>query len=176
MVWFYFKYDEWTDHPAVKYQNLDLMASDTIRHSVTAVDWCLINGKKSIIVEDSWGPNFGFSGQRVIDEDFFNARNWYSGYLMNFRFEAQPVSQKPQYTFNIDLEFGMTSDEVKALQDCLRWERLFPSNAQSTGYFGAVTKKAVQDFQIKYGVTTAGSAGYGRVGPKTRAKLNEIFS
>lgn len=175
MVWFYFQYDEWTDHPVVKNPALDLYAPATNRHSITAVDYCLVNGKKSIIIEDSWGPSFGFGGQRVIDEDFFKARNWYSGYLVNFQFEAQPAPQKPQHTFNVDLEFGTQSDEVKALQDCLRWEGLFPANAQSTGYFGSVTKQSVQKFQLKYGIANTASLGYGRVGPKTRQKLNEIF-
>jgi len=176
MVWFYFQYDEWTDHPVVKNPALDLYAPATNRHSITAVDYCLVNGKKSIIIEDSWGPSFGFGGQRVIDEDFFKARNWYAGYFVNFQFEAQPAPQKPVYQFDKDLVFGMTDPDVKGLQDCLRWEGLFPANAQSTGYFGSITKKSVQDFQLKYGIATAASLGFGRVGPKTRTKLNSIFS
>ena len=62
-----------------------------------------------------------------------------------------------------------------ALQDCLKYEGVFPSNADSTGLFGAITKKAVQDFQLKYAITTVGSTGYGRVGPKTRAQLNLLY-
>ncbi len=90
-------------------------------------------------------------------------------------FEAQPATEKPKYMFNTDLEFGQTNDEVKALQDCLKWEGLFPTNAESTGYFGAVTKKSVQGFQVKYFITTPEGSGYGRVGPKTREKLNSIY-
>lgn len=177
MVWFYFTYDEWTDRPIIKDSNLQLTGLSTARHSVTAVDFALVNSKKCLIIEDSWGPNFGFGGQRVIDEDFYKARNWYAGYLVNFQFETQNATpEKPRHTFNVDLEFGQTNDEVKALQDCLKWESLFPSNAQSTGYFGAVTKKAVQDFQLKYAITTPEGPGYGRVGPKTRGKLNEIYA
>ena len=180
MVWFYFDYNEWTDHPTILNPNLDLYLGSTNRHSVTAVDFCLVNGKKSIIIEDSWGPNFGLNGQRVIDEDFFKVRNWYAGYLVNFQFDDQTQPQPtpppaPHYVFNKDLEFGMTDPDVKGLQDCLRFAGFFPTNASSTGYFGSVTKTAVQGFQIKHGITTAAGAGYGRVGPKTRAKLNEIF-
>lgn len=46
-----------------------------------------------------------------------------------------------------------------------------------TGYFGPLTLKAVQRFQTKYGIVSSGSpstTGYGRVGPRTRAKLNEL--
>ena len=175
MVWFYFKGDEWTERPTVKYPTLVLEASDTLRHSVTAVDYCLVNGVKCLIIEDSWGPGAGIGGQRVIDENFFKARNWYASYLVNFIFDAQQV-QKPYYIFSVDLEYGMTGADVKALQDCLKYEGLFPVNADSTGTFDSITKKGVQDFQIKYAITTVGGAGYGRVGPKTRGKLNFLFS
>ena len=47
-----------------------------------------------------------------------------------------------------------------------------------TGYFGPLTLKAVQRFQCKYGIVCGGdykSTGFGRVGPKTRKKLQEVF-
>ena len=45
-----------------------------------------------------------------------------------------------------------------------------------TGYYGNLTKLAVGRFQIKYGiVTSTGDAGYGNVGPKTRAKINSLL-
>ena len=180
MVWFYFLIDEWTEHPVVKYQNLDLSAGSTARHSVTAVDFALVNGKKCLIIEDSWGTSFGMAGQRVIDEDFFKARNWYAGYLVNFRFEdqTQPLPTppvKPKYTFNLDLQFEITHDDVKSLQDILRFEGMFPVNTQSTRYFGSITFKGVQQFQVKYWINSAGSPGYGRVGPITRSKLNQLY-
>ena len=103
MVWFYFLADEWTAHPVVLHSGLQLGAADTLRHSVTAVDFTLVNGKKCLIIEDSWGTSFGLAGQRVIDEDFFIKRNWYSGYLINFKFDGNVV--KPVHTFSIDLEF-----------------------------------------------------------------------
>lgn len=173
MVWFYFQYNEWTDHPTIINPILDMTAPSTIRHSVAAVDFTLVNGKKSLIIEDSWGPQFGFGGQRVIDEDFYKKRNFYSGYLVNFSFGAP---QKPVYTFNVDMQYGQTNNDIIVLQDCLKYEGLFPSNAASTGFYGSITRKAVEDFQTKYNITTPTSAGYGRVGPLTRAKLNEIFN
>jgi peptidoglycan hydrolase-like protein with peptidoglycan-binding domain len=45
-----------------------------------------------------------------------------------------------------------------------------------TGYFGQLTKKAVQKFQLNYKVVgSKNDPGFGFVGPKTRAKLQEIF-
>lgn len=174
MVWFYFTIDEWKQRPNILVPNLNLAGISTLRHSVCAVDYCLVNGVKSLIIEDSWGPDAGFNGQRVIDENFFKVRNWYAGYLMNFKFDTNIV--KPIHTFFNDLYFGMTDIEVKSLQDCLKFEGTFPSNADSTGFFGAITKKAVQDFQIKYNIASPTNAGFGRVGPLTRAKLNELYS
>jgi peptidoglycan hydrolase-like protein with peptidoglycan-binding domain len=50
------------------------------------------------------------------------------------------------------------------------------SSGNETTYFGSLTTKAIQRFQLKYGVvSSSSSAGYGNVGPLTRAKLNEVF-
>lgn len=183
MVWFYFEYAEWTEHPKVINTALDLYAPATCRHSVTAVDFALVNGKKCIIIEDSWGPNAGVGGQRVIDEDFFKARNWYAGYLTNFRFDVQTEpSLKPAYTFTRTLQFSPTytvDADVKALQEILRYEGLFPSNSQSTGYYGSITCKAVLAWQKKHGIASNNELDQlqGKtVGPKTRAVLNQIYS
>ena len=48
------------------------------------------------------------------------------------------------------------------------------SPGNETNYFGPATLRAVQKFQEKYGIATVGVAGYGTVGPRTRAKLNEL--
>ena len=175
MVWFYFQHDEWTERPVVKNPNLNLLAPETARHSVTAVDFCLVGGVKCLIIEDSWGPGAGLGGQRIIDEAFYNARNWYASYLINFQFDVVPPT-KPQHTFNVDMMLGQINDEVKTLQDCLKYEGLFPSNVDSTGQYGPVTQTAVQKFQLKYAITTVGGPGYGRCGPMTRSKLNQLYA
>lgn len=180
MVWFYFQYDEWTSRPQVKNKNLDLYAGSTSRHSVAAVDFTITDdGKKALVIDDSWGPSAGNgAGQRIIDEDFFRARNWFAAHFMNFAYENGEMTGKPRHQFLRDMEFSATvsyDPEVVALQDCLKWEGLFPANVESTGYFGSVTRKAVEGFQQKYDIARKGDAGFGRVGPKTRSKLNQIY-
>lgn len=198
MVWFYFKSAEWDKDPSVKYPDLDLYAASTARHSVAAVDYTLYKGKKAIVIDDSWGPNAGNgSGQRVIDEDFFKTRNWFAAYPINFKFQEgspaptpsptpTPTPTKPTYNFTKQLKFipwdtsknqpadmvahNAQKPDVTALQDCLKYLGLFPSNIQSTGYFGAITKDAVLAFQKRYNIDMVGE-----VGPITRAKLNELF-
>jgi hypothetical protein len=182
MVWFYFKNDEWTSHPIVKYPNLDMYAQSTVRHSVTAVDFTLKNGKKCLVIDDSWGSSYGVAGQRTIDEDFFKARNFFAAYPVNFVFfneEPLPVPvPAPSYTFSKVLEFGMTNPDVKALQDILKYEGLFPSNTASSGYYGAITAKGVLAWQKKHKVDSddvLNQLAGRRVGEKTIIKLNSIY-
>ncbi len=80
---------------------------------------------------------------------------------------------------------GMTGDDIKFLQQLLNKSTDTQvasigvgSSGKETTYFGPLTEKAVQKFQIKHGVVTSGTVqttGFGSVGPKTRAKLQEVF-
>jgi len=176
MVWFFFEGNEWNKPLPTINNDVDIYAPTTNRHSVTAIDFTLYKGKKALIIEDSWGPQYGMNGQRIITEDFFKKRNFFAAYTMNFDFDDWAEVQKPKHTFNVDLEFGQTNDEIKVLQDVLKYEGLFPLNTDSTGYYGAITKKSVEEFQLRYSVADATTPGFGRVGPKTRRKLNELYS
>ena len=159
MVWFYFTYKEWGNIPEILNPNLDRFAQSTLRHSVAAVDFTLINGKKALIIDDSWGLSQAMNGQRVITEDFFNARNFFAAHFQNFAFEE--VVSKPHY-----------NGTIVSLQDCLKAEGLFPTNVSSTGVYGSITIKAVNAFQVKYGLDPIGT---GTVGPKTKAKLYALY-
>lgn len=53
------------------------------------------------------------------------------------------------------------------------------SSGHETTLFGVLTEQAVKKFQKKYSIVSSGTpitTGYGAVGPKTRAKLNLLFS
>jgi len=72
---------------------------------------------------------------------------------------------------------GAQSNDVSALQEFLKSQgaSIYPEG-KVTGYFGALTKAAVGRFQLKYGLVSSSSdAGYGIVGPKTRAKINSLL-
>lgn len=169
MVWYYFKHDEWTDVPEVKYPTLDLNGATTTRHSVTAVDFTLYKGKKCLIIEDSWGPNYGKGGQRIITEDFHNARNWFVAHPMNFKFEIPVIPPISTFQFTLNMKFGDRNTEVKELQLLLQRRGLFPANLSATGYFGAVTKESVKKFQYAHALVADGV-----VGALTRQALNSL--
>lgn len=77
--------------------------------------------------------------------------------------KPSPVAQIVSPVFNKDLQLGSKGDDIKRLQKLL--------GVEETGYFGKLTRKAVIEFQKKYGLPAIG-----RMGPKTRAKLQEVFS
>ncbi len=80
------------------------------------------------------------------------------------------------------LRKGMTSPEVKLLQKVLNSDvatQITKSGAGSPGneteLFGSLTLAALKKFQVKYSIVSPGQEGYGNLGPKTRAKVNEIL-
>lgn len=181
MTWFFFTHDEWSQSvpKIIETDMTDPGDARASRHSVSSIDFGIatditeINGEQVIKIEDS--AHFGSKDVRYITREFFNKRCWFIRYPMNFKFDApKEGSTKPIYTFTKTMKFSSTystDPEVVALQNCLKWSGFFPSNSDSTGYFGSVTKKAVIAFQTKYGLTPDGV-----VGPITRSKLNELFS
>lgn len=194
MVWFYFTAAEWSKLiPVVEVGLIDERDHRALRHSVTAVDYTLYKGKKALIIEDS--AHFGGLSRRIITEDFFKKRHYFGRYPMNFRFQGAVSTNKPTYNFSPTkiLSFiplnsaGQISDPVKnaaqkndviALQNILKFEGLFPSNVESTGYFGSMTAKWVLAFQKKHNVDSDASLDplQGRtVGPKTISVLNQLY-
>jgi len=149
MVWFYFNTSgEWSNVPTVQDGGLNMSGERTGRHSVTAVDFTLYNGKKALIIDDSWGLGHAINGQRVITEDFYNVRNFFAAHTMNFQYVETPIVRV--LTFMRELSFGMQNTEVVAMQNVLKSEGLFPSNIASTGYYGSITAVAVLAYQKKY--------------------------
>ncbi|MEK7536064.1 MAG: peptidoglycan-binding domain-containing protein [Patescibacteria group bacterium] len=87
---------------------------------------------------------------------------------------AQSIKVLRTITFSVALQKGSQNAQVKALQQFLAQDgSLYPEKIVS-GYFGGLTESAVKRFQKKYGVAKEGDAGYGLIGPKTRAKLNSL--
>ena len=97
--------------------------------------------------------------------------------------EELAVKISPKIIFIRPLYFSMNNKDVAVLQELLKnppagGPEIYPEGLV-TGYFGHLTKKAVERFQKKHNILTKkdeASVGYGYVGPKTRAKLGEVSS
>ena len=93
---------------------------------------------------------------------------------------GQTVSTPSGITITITktLKVGSENSEARQLQELLAKDPSIYPQGKITGYFGALTRKAVQNFQKKYGIVSSGNentTGYGLVGPKTLAKIKEVF-
>jgi peptidoglycan hydrolase-like protein with peptidoglycan-binding domain len=78
---------------------------------------------------------------------------------------ATSTPAAPLYLFTRNLDIGSTGADVTALQQILADKGFF--NQTPTGYFGAITSRAVAAFQRANNIEAVGA-----VGPKTRAFLN----
>jgi peptidoglycan hydrolase-like protein with peptidoglycan-binding domain len=78
--------------------------------------------------------------------------------------------------FKRDLKSGMSGNDVRILQEFLKTMPAIYPEGTVTGYFGALTRKAVIEFQKKFKLTTSSKdKEYGIFGKTTRAKFNEVF-
>lgn len=193
MVWFFFNNKEWSKEiPTVLDPSLDRFAANTLRHSVAAVDFGLIKGKKYLKIEDS--APFGGLSERWISEDFFKARNFFTRYSSTFKFEAGIVPPPPaSFKFTQPLVFIPWDDaknqpadmvrheaqkaDVIKLQDFLKAKGKFPANQSSTGYYGSLTCKGVYQLQVEWAVAPLDEINSisplgGRVGTDTIKAFN----
>jgi peptidoglycan hydrolase-like protein with peptidoglycan-binding domain len=96
---------------------------------------------------------------------------------------APSVAACANVTFGVGLTLGSQNSDVKCLQVLLNQSsdtQIASSGVGSPGnettYFGSLTASAVGKFQVKNGlVSSSANAGYGYVGPQTRAKLNALL-
>ena len=74
------------------------------------------------------------------------------------------------------LNQGTSGEQVTNLQNFLKSQGpdVYPEGLV-TGYFGPLTREAVEKFQEKYDIAGPGDPGYGFVGPKTRTKINSLL-
>lgn len=129
---------EWTDIPEVK-------GEPVWYHAICAVDYVLYQGKKYIVIEDSWGENVGrFGDRRLISEDFINKRC--TGAMVILPYVKE---EKTNYKFTKVLRLGSKGKEVEELQKALKILGFFP-NMQTTEVFGKITETAVKKFQEAY--------------------------
>lgn len=95
-----------------------------------------------------------------------------------FAFPLFSFAQKDTL-FSRSLFRGVEGEDVRKLQEFFAKDTTVYPEGLITGYYGLLTEKAVQRWQAKEGIVSSGTAdttGFGRIGPKTRAKLNELLA
>ncbi|MBI5457779.1 cupredoxin domain-containing protein [Candidatus Kaiserbacteria bacterium] len=77
------------------------------------------------------------------------------------------------------LRRGISGDDVLRLQKFLARDPSVYPEAVASGYYGALTERAVQRWQVKYNIVSSGTpttTGYGVVGPRTAAAIALLCS
>ena len=127
--------------------------------------------KDYLIGQNSWGEDWGSDGLFYVPKDYLPFEAW--NVLSDLPTELLPnPDNKPKFFFQNNLYIGLRNEEVRILQDCLKYLGCFPKEQESTGFFGSITQEAVKIFQQRYSISPV--SGY--VGPLTKAKLNELFA
>ena len=81
-------------------------------------------------------------------------------------------------TVTSQLDLGDRGSEVTEVQTYLAKDATIYPEGLVTGYFGQLTKAAVERFQTRQGIVSEGTpatTGYGRVGPQTMARINSLL-
>ncbi len=87
---------------------------------------------------------------------------------------STPTAVRAAPIFTAALAPAARGEQVKILQQYLAKDRTIYPEAIVSGYYGPLTSQAIKRFQLKYQITEPVTAG--AVGPKTLAKLNEVYA
>ena len=162
-------YNEWSSIPQIQ-------GEPKWGHAVCVTDYVLYQGKKYLVIEDSWGSNIGqFDDRRLLSEEFIMSRCTGAVYLL----KDVPIVLPQGYKFTRTLQFGMYGDDVKKLQDALKALGFLASGVNSTGYYGTLTLKAVNKFQLAFKSDILTPVGLdsptGIFGTNSIKKMNQIL-
>lgn len=144
-------------------------------HRVPVTDFGLVNGKKYIAIDNSFGTSAGNNGQQLLGiewEPFIYGGIYTLNQPDNWQQTASSQVIMPKFQWNNDLAYGSKGDDVKVLQQALQSLGMFPISdiISPTGSFYGLTQKSVEIFQASFLLPVNG-----RVDSLTREKLNEIF-
>ncbi|OHA59365.1 MAG: hypothetical protein A2370_00260 [Candidatus Vogelbacteria bacterium RIFOXYB1_FULL_42_16] len=102
----------------------------------------------------------------------------YVGAVVAILFVSLFMFQTAQAMITSSLDLGDRGADVTELQTYLATSASIYPSGLVTGYFGQLTKAAVERFQTAQGIVSAGTpatTGYGRVGPTTMARINSLL-
>ena len=122
------------------------------------------------------GLKYYYSIYAVDDENIYSDASSIEFTAQAIHTTAQTATPLPTATskfpnLKTSMSFGQRNEKIKTLQQMLSEDPTIYPAKLITGYFGNLTREAVKRFQAKHGIEPLGI-----VGPKTRAKLNELFA
>jgi hypothetical protein len=146
-------------------------------HWVYAGKIMMENGIKFIGILNSWGTSVGAKGWQWLSEDYFTSTGIFQ--VWTHVFNPNPVVPIFKYKFIKQMKYGDNSEDVRRLQTALQINGTFRKTLAPTGFYGAITRKAVLDFQLKYKIADRNyllSLGGKNSGPLTLKQLNLLYS
>jgi len=128
------------------------------------------NGKKALMIVDSWGINNGMKGFRIITEDWFEKNRVMAGiYFDNPKNPTIENDYGKGWKFDNDLGWGSFHDDVEKLQLVLK-HRYGIFKVDVTGKYYGYTQECVRQLQLLFGIDPTGYFG-----PLTRKALNSVL-
>lgn len=141
--------------------------------------------------ETQWGHAIAGIGYEITYVDGQNSfgENWGDEGLFHFAKDYRPIEawavpvdlpndwkellgkdkEKPKYFFKNNLWHGLKGEEVKILQDSLKFFGCMNPEQSSTGWFGPMTLNAVKSYQIRKNIQPV----LGYFGSLTRTAMNK---
>lgn len=141
-----------------------------------------LNGSVTLIGRNSWGSTWGKQGNFELEwNDYATDIHDVIAYVdvpQDILKTIRGLGARPEYVFNRNLYANMMNDkDVKKLQDLYKYEGILDNGVISSGNYLSLTVKSTVEFQQRYAIDAwANLLGLGgrTIGPRTRAKLNEI--
>lgn len=184
LFWFFenSRFNEWWNFTPRVLAQMEVGGKDTARHQATAIDYLIADGKKTLVVMDSAGQGTGMGKQknlRFVSEDFFKVRCYGAGFTIDKKNLDYTPAPSFTYNFSRNLKFGMTGEDVMALQKILVLEGCLVLKTPTVNYYG-MTQSAVKKLQEKYASEILAPLGLkigtGNFGESTRAFINKKYN
>jgi hypothetical protein len=141
----------------------------------------MFEGEKALHVLNSWGNIAGTFGWQWITESYLNQKiasdpvhnnsTIFGAWTLIYN-TAQFPQPDYHHHFGIEMTYGDTSDEVRALQTALQLTGDFPESVPVSGFYGAITAQSVYKFQTRSGIDPTSR---NHAGPRTCGALNALF-
>lgn len=136
-----------------------------------------------IYFRNHWGKSWGNNGNGYFMFKDFKGLMYdmyvYTDIPQELKDEYSKLLAKPSYFFKNNLMIGSKGEDVKHLQNALKYLGILNTEEKTDGIYGLKLANAVVTFQYQFAVSALPlltSLAGSRVGPSTRSVLNSLFA